>query len=377
MHALLSFADLDPLSVESPIEKSRRDVEGGSVRHTAADEGRSLVTRAIRRLLPVVLAASLATAGFWPAGTAHAQTTDPYHEIYLDWNAGGDDDTVGVASYYEMKYSTANPANFSSVDAWWNDGATRSVSGLPTPAPFGTPQSVKVSGLASGTPYYFVIRSSDGWNWSSFSNVASGATLTCDAPTGAPGSFNAQADTGLVDLTWSGSDPKADRIHVYRGTSSSSLSLLTTLSNPSQTSYTDTQVTPGRTYYYQVAWAVACGDGPRSSVDNATPLGTAPPPGAETDAARLHAYPNPSSGSSTVQFVIHVPGNGSQAAQIRLYDLSGRWIATLADGSYSPGDHTVSWNRVGRTGRPVSPGYYEAIGTVGATRVRERLLLTP
>lgn len=326
-----------------------------------------------------LIAGTLALAGISTPLVARAQS-NAYNSIGLEWTAGGDDGTVGQASYYQLKYSTSQPAGSDSLSivSWW--GGASSASSLPAPSMSGSTDSTRVTGLTPGTTYYFVIRSVDkGGNTSPFSNIASGSTLTCDAPTGTPGSFQAVADTGRVDLSWSGTDPLATMIHVYRGVGSSgSLSLYDTLSDPTATTFTDTQVTAGTTYRYRVAWASNCADGPSTAVAAATLPGTPPPPpGAPADAPRLHAYPNPSAGSSTVQFVIHVPGSASEGVLIRLYDLTGRWIATLADGSFGPGDHTIPWDRLSRTGRVVSPGYYEAIGTVGGTKVRQRILLTP
>jgi hypothetical protein len=63
--------------------------------------------------------------------------------------------------------------------------------------------------------------------------------------------------------------------------------------------------------------------------------------------------------------------------RVRLYDLTGRWLADLADGTYAAGETLLPWNRQTRMGDPASPGYYEALGTIGSTRVRERLVLLP
>jgi hypothetical protein len=57
--------------------------------------------------------------------------------------------------------------------------------------------------------------------------------------------------------------------------------------------------------------------------------------------------------------------------------MSGRWLATIADGSYPPGSTVLSWNRAGRNGQPVAPGYYELLGTIGGVKVRDRLVLVP
>lgn len=336
--------------------------------------------RAIRNRPVAALAMLLGIAAIQPAAPTLAQTS-AYNSIGLEWTAGGDDGDVGRAAYYEMKYSDSAPAGSDSVSiaSWW--GSANAASGLPTPSSSGATDTTCVTGLTQGTTYWFVIFSvDDGGNRSPYSNIASGTTLSCDAPTSAPESFDAQADTGRVDLSWSGSDPKATMTHIYRGTGSTgSLTLRATLTDPATTDYTDTQVSPGTTYRYRVAWASSCADGPTTSIKSVTLPGTPapPPPATETEGASLHSYPNPSSGASSIQFVIHVPGSATEAVLIRLYDLSGRWIATVAEGPYAPGDHTVTWNRASRTGRTVSPGYYEAIGTVGGARVRYRVLLTP
>jgi hypothetical protein len=136
-------------------------------------------------------------------------------------------------------------------------------------------------------------------------------------------------------------------------------------------------VAAGTLYRYQVAWGIACGEGPRSSTASVTPVG--PPgsgggPGAEPTAS-IHVYPNPASGP--IQIVLRVTGSSAARASVKLYTLTGQWVADLVDETLGVGEHTRSWSRNGRTGKPVSPGYYEAIGTIGGTRVRERLVLLP
>jgi len=100
-----------------------------------------------------------------------------------------------------------------------------------------------------------------------------------------------------------------------------------------------------------------------------TPLLTSPDPG-------IHAYPNPAEGNQ-VHFVIHVDSPVGDQVELRLFDLSGRVIADIADGSYPQGDTVISWPRLTRNGDRVAPGYYETIGTIGRAPVRERIILLP
>ncbi|HEX7077290.1 MAG TPA: fibronectin type III domain-containing protein [Candidatus Eisenbacteria bacterium] len=324
------------------------------------------------RIYPFVAFTALLVVGFALPTAARAQI-NAYNSIGLEWTATGDDSTAGRASAYDLRYRTSAPST--DTLSWWN-AATKVPSGsLPVPSVSGSTDSTRVTGLTPGTTYYFVLRAvDDAGNWSGYSNVASAATLFCDAPTTAPGSFSATSDTGRVDLSWSGSDPKATSVHVYRGSGSGSLSLLTTL-GASATSYRDTAVQAGASYSYRVAWGSGCADGPSTSTESVVLPGTPAPPGATPVSASLHAYPNPS--SANVQFVVRIEATRDLDARIRLFDMSGHWIATIVDGSLSPGNHTINWPRTSREGHRVGPGYYEAVGTVGDTRVRERIVLLP
>jgi len=60
-----------------------------------------------------------------------------------------------------------------------------------------------------------------------------------------------------------------------------------------------------------------------------------------------------------------------------MFDLNGHVVAEVADGIYPSGVSSITWNRLASSGQAVVPGYYEVIGTVGTSRVRERLLLLP
>lgn len=336
-----------------------------------------------RTSLGRLLGAVLIAGGLVQPFSAEAQV-NPYTTIGLEWTAGGDDGDQGQATVYEMRYSTSAPGASDSLTvlAWWNNASA--APGLPAPKPSGSTDSTRVAGLTPGATYYFVLRSrDDGYNTSPFSNIATATTLSCDAPPSPPSSFSASADTGQVDLSWSGSDPNADALNVYRGTGGSPpTSLLISLS-PGATSYQDTAVQPGTSYTYRVAWTNTCTSGPYSTTvlgpysgsSTVTTPGQPPTPGASAGAVSIHAYPNPSSGS--VQFVFRLEGTVSREANVRLFDMAGHWIATIVEQRLNPGEQTIAWPRTDRNGRRVTPGYYEAIGTVGDTRVRERVVLTP
>ena len=305
--------------------------------------------------------------------------------ITLEWTAPGDDALTGSASLYDLRYSSSQVG--ADTLAWWN--AASSATGLPAPSPAGQTDSATVTSLIPETTYYFILRSyDDGGNSSGYSNVASSTTGAefpetqpgCEVPASPPTQFHAAVDSGDVVLSWTPSgDPLSTALHVWRASGSNSLTLLTTLTDLSQTGYRDTTVRPGRTYRYRATWADSCGDGPAtSSVWVNIPASSTTPSAATSDPEpALHAYPNPSTSTDAVRFVIHVEGSSEQIVRIRLYDLTGRVIADIANGAFPAGDTVVSWPRISSRGDRVAPGYYESIGTVGLASVRERLILLP
>jgi len=298
----------------------------------------------------------------------------------LLWTAPGDDGNAGRASHYEIHYSASpisDSADSATFAAWWTGSSTiLSNSLVPAPSYSGQPDSTHVPNLSYGSTYYFVLRTQDdAQNWSYFSNVAVATIPSCAAPTTVPTVASAAPDSAGANISWSGSDPLATRIQIYRGPSPVLLTLLTTLPS-SATNFEDTSVATGTTYYYALAWAADCGNGPLGSptavtIPSNTHHNTPPAQGSAT----IAAYPNPSQGA--IRFVIDVQGTTSEQGTIWLYDMNGHRVALLADGSFPAGSSSFTWERLSTSGHAVAPGYYEAIGTIGGNKIRERLILLP
>ena len=117
--------------------------------------------------------------------------------ITLHWTAPGDDGTTGQASEYDIRYATS-PIN----DGNWDAATLVTDETLPKQAGFA--ESFIVDGLASGTTYYFAIKTADDVpNWSGLSNVASLATSTESTPPSAIAGLSIDNITGSsVRLNW-------------------------------------------------------------------------------------------------------------------------------------------------------------------------------
>ncbi len=145
-----------------------------------------------------------------------------------------------------------------------------------------------------------------------------------------------------------------------------------------------TGLSPGTIYYFVLRVAdEALNWSSYSNASSAQTAGTpgsppssTPPPEGGEDASDLRAYPNPAPGGS-IRFELRVGGTEPRPVRIRVFDLNGHVVAEVADTTYPSGLTSITWDRLASSGNPVAPGYYEVIGTVGSSRVRERLLLLP
>lgn len=71
----------------------------------------------------------------------------------------------------------------------------------------------------------------------------------------------------------------------------------------------------------------------------------------------LSVCPNPF--GDTVNIGISIAGgHGASGIELRIYDVSGRFIRTLADGDLGSGAHTVAWDGQDENGNDVSTGVY-------------------
>jgi fibronectin type 3 domain-containing protein len=119
------------------------------------------------------------------------------------------------------------------------------------------------------TEYY---ASTSSFNWRT--RIGSFKFSTCGGAAAVPGAptLSASAGNAVVHLSWTAPSNGGSSItnyKVYRATTSGAETLLTTLGNV--TSYDDTAVTNGTTYFYKVSAVNAVGEGAQSNEASATP----------------------------------------------------------------------------------------------------------
>jgi len=71
-------------------------------------------------------------------------------------------------------------------------------------------------------------------------------------------------------------------------------------------------------------------------------------------ANKLSIYPNPSSATATISFVVESPG----AYNIAVYDMSGRQVKTIHQGQLQAGDYVFRWNGTDGNGQTQKTGIY-------------------
>ncbi|MBD3367261.1 MAG: hypothetical protein GF405_03665 [Candidatus Eisenbacteria bacterium] len=81
--------------------------------------------------------------------------------------------------------------------------------------------------------------------------------------------------------------------------------------------------------------------------------------------------PNPFRGTTVMSFALTVPCR----VTVRVYDVSGREVAVLADGEFDAGRHPVTWDGRDAGGNRVATGVYFCSATSGEHEARRKMVL--
>ncbi len=99
-----------------------------------------------------------------------------HNQVKLIWTASGDDNFLGQASYYDVRYSTEPVGTDTAF--WWQ--SAMQAQNLPTPSMAGRKDSCIFENLLIDRHYYFAIRVADEvYNWSNIVNIAEIPKVSC------------------------------------------------------------------------------------------------------------------------------------------------------------------------------------------------------
>jgi len=324
--------------------------------------------RRLRAALPALRGA--AAAGAAAVAVTLAPGSARADSITLTWTATGDDGASGRATAYELRFSE-QPVP-SDTTGWWSSASTAGV--LPPPATAGARESYVMSGLTTGSTYYFVLRVADeAGNWSGYSNVRQRQAGSAGGALATPSSFSATAVSGGVDLAWeepvSGS---GSGYHLYRRAATGGPDALLATLSVGEVSWADTTAAGGSSYEYRLATYQGSSEGAPAIASISVPTDRL-----ASASTGIHGYPNPARGRTTLRFNAGTKDGAPGHVRLVIYDLTGHKVAELVDRVLPPGEQAIEWLCRSDAGNKVAPGLYNAILDGPQGRIITRLAVVP
>jgi len=236
-------------------------------------------------------------------------------------------------------------------------------------------------GVLNGSTYYYVVSATNSNGESSnTSQVAGTPGATSATVPAAPGGLSASASNARVSLTWSASSG-ATSYRVKRSTSSGGP--YTQIAAPGSTSYTDSAVANGTTYYYVVSAVNSAGESGNSGQAVATPSAPVTVPAAPTglSATGGNAQVNlgwPASSGATSYRVKRATSSGGPYTQIGAPTSTSHTDTAVSNGTAyyyvvtavnsageSGNSPQATATPVASTGIPATPGMLMAVSSNG------------
>jgi hypothetical protein len=257
------------------------------------------------------------------------------------------------------------------------------------------------TGLTTNSQYFYRVRAYNTGGNSSYSNAANATTLPL--PPAAPDSLIATpVSNGQINLTWTDHADNEGGFKIERKASAGGTFGQIATVGANVTSYSNTGLPAGKTYYYRVRAFNAGGNSAYSNEVNATTLGGAKIAlNSDTDTGTdemsipetitlAQNYPNPfsseakasvfSRGNPGTMISFTLPAAGKVTLQI--YTETGQLMRTLIDGDLPRGRHQMRWSGLNQSGRVAAAGVYlyrlvvqESNGQVLFTQSRVMMML--
>jgi hypothetical protein len=93
----------------------------------------------------------------------------------------------------------------------------------------------------------------------------------------------------------------------------------------------------------------------------------------ENIASMLHTtvVPNPFRNETFIRFITDNPG----VVQVDIFDISGRWVRSLANSHFEPGNHKIAWDGTDNKGSQLKHGQYLCRVTTERSAETQKLIL--
>jgi len=298
---------------------------------------------------------------------AYGQTAET---VVVRWTAPGDDGASGIAAAYDLRYSVA-PITASNFDQ------AQAVTGLPVPVAPGSRQTVTLSGLVRGTPYYFAIKTrDDAGNWAPISNLPRYDWILDAAPPAAPSGLAAARDGGSVRVQWSAnSEADLAGYKVYRANSAEGPFDAVSVNIVTTNEYVDTNIPAGAaTLWYRVSAVDATDNESAQSASVSIALDS---PSASTQVKVEEGYPNPSRMNGPVRIPMVIPPGGVVDAYVEIVDSGSRRVRTIRLGNLTAGRQELTWDGKNDAAQACAPGVYRGWVVTNKDRQSIRIVRVP
>lgn len=291
----------------------------------------------------------LAPMMYWPIGQTNPWA--PFEILARNWvlnNANGRHIYGGIGAY-------KNPTNFPEIAA-----------------EIDTLRKIRAQGEVFFS--YGSLKSSDFWDelllwhYKNLANVPPMLWKDCIPPE-IPVDLSARRVTPTtIELTWqpapqASDGDAADYYNLYRSTGRSPIDLedpqhLYVITPDNETRFIDTGLDSTKNYYYWVsALDDADNEGGVTSVKKATAVQQIPIAEIPVDFDLKPNYPNPFNSQTIIKYSIPQEMD-KEIVVITIYNMLGRKVRILINGSQAMGQHTITWNGKDENGVQVTSGMY-------------------
>ena len=224
--------------------------------------------------------------------------------------------------------------------------------------------------IAAGDDYALVAWA-DLRNWPARSDIYAARIVDVPTAVSAVSDLRAEGTLDGVRLEWLVNDAwSVAGLRVHRRTDGEAEVVLSdgeiVPTRPGRYEYLDTTAEPGRTYSYRLEV---------HSTSDVTWLGPveATMPERITSLAWRAAWPNPFGRRTSIKLAVPRQSEGA----VRVYDVQGKEVRTLAEGRFEPGERTLEWDGRDAAGNPSAAGIYFVSAQVGGESVRMRVARVP